>query len=87
MESPHNDSDSYKLKYRPDWRPEAEIGHGGFGIVFTARVRRPGMLKAELCAVKRIHKAAHNVLFHRYEQEIETLARLLKVTTYISAKF
>ncbi|KAF8536820.1 kinase-like domain-containing protein [Trichophaea hybrida] len=69
---------SYKLTYDPDWRAEAEIGRGGYGIVFSAQIRRPGMLIYELCAVKKISKSKH--LFPRklFEAEISTFARLSK---------
>jgi serine/threonine protein kinase len=70
---------SYRLKSKPELKDAAELGRGGFGVVFLGQVRRPGMLKPELCAVKRVPKANHNFPRDRYEREIATFARLLKV--------
>ena len=70
---------SYRLKYKPELKDTPELGRGGFGVVFLGRVRRPGMLMPELCAVKRVVKANHNFPRERYEREIATFARLLKV--------
>ncbi|KAF8241454.1 kinase-like protein [Wilcoxina mikolae CBS 423.85] len=73
-----NDYESYKLHYQPHWEGETEIDHGGFGTVFTANVRRPGMLRHELCALKRISKTNYIFPRHLYEWEIATSARLVK---------
>jgi hypothetical protein len=70
---------SYRLKYKPEFEDTAELGCGAFGVVFLGQVRRPGMLRPELCAVKRMVKANHNFPRSRYEREIATFARLLKV--------
>lgn len=51
---PDDDYNTYRLKYEPDWNQAGEeVGQGGFGVVFTHKIRRPGMLRHELCAVKR----------------------------------
>lgn len=49
------DYNTYRLKYSPDWGQagDAVVGQGGFGVVFTHKIRRPGMLRTEVCAVKR----------------------------------
>lgn len=50
-----DDYNAYRLKYEPEWGQAGEttVGQGGFGVVFTHKIRRPGMLRPELCAVKR----------------------------------
>jgi hypothetical protein len=78
MANTANEYESYRLTYRPDWGSIREIGRGGFAIVFSAQVRRPGMLRHELCAVKRISKTNHIFPRELYEREITTFARLLK---------
>jgi hypothetical protein len=79
MATEAGDHQSYRLEYKPELKDTAEIGRGGFSVVFLGQVRRPGMHKPELCAVKRVPKANHNFLRDRYEREIVTFARLLKV--------
>jgi hypothetical protein len=79
MATEARDYQSYRLKYKPELKDTAEIGRGGFSVVFLSQVRRPGRRKPELCAVKRVPKANHNFLRDCYEREIATFARLLKV--------
>ena len=79
MATETSDYQSYRLKYKPELKDTKELGRGGFGVVFLGRVRRPGLLKPELCAVKRVSKENHNLPRERYEREIATSARLLKV--------
>jgi hypothetical protein len=73
------DYQSYRLESKPELKDSAEIGRGGFSVVFLGQIHRPSMRKPELCAVKRVPKANHNFLRDRYEREIATFARLLKV--------
>ena len=68
---------SYRLKYQPELKEE--LGRGSFGVVFLGQVQRPGMIKLEQCAVKRVPKANHNFSRDLYVKEIATFARLLKV--------
>jgi serine/threonine protein kinase len=82
MATEAGDYQSYRLKSKPELKDAAELGRGGFGVVFLGQVRRPGMLKPELCAVKRVSKANHNFPRDRYEREIATCARLLQVFLY-----
>ena len=79
MATKPSDYQSYRLKYLPELKDTKELGRGGFGVVFLGQVQRPGLLKPELCAVKRVPKANHNFPRDRYEREIATFARLLKV--------
>jgi hypothetical protein len=86
MASTKNQYEDYRLNYRPDWeslKREKEIGRGAFGIVFEAQVRRPGMFKYELCAVKRIPKNNHNFPRKLYEREIANSVRMVNVLIQI----
>lgn len=73
--------DQYKLQYSPEWRLEHQIGRGGFGAVYKEHIRRPGMFKPELCAVKKILLGAVDLAgdLQRYKTEIAILASLVHV--------
>jgi hypothetical protein len=83
MASTNNSNDQLKLHYNPDWNKETEIGRGAFGMVFSAKVRRPGMFRYELCAVKRISKTNHMFPRAQYEREITNFARLVNVLALV----
>ena len=87
MATESSDYQGYRLKYQPELNDTAELGRGSFGVVFLGQVRRPGMLKSELCAVKRVVKANHNFPRDLYEREIATFARLVKVISCECLRF
>ncbi|KAA8896215.1 kinase-like domain-containing protein [Sphaerosporella brunnea] len=76
--------DSYhtnKLRYKPEL--EKEIGRGGFAVVFSGKARRPGMLRPELCAVKRILKHDPNFRRQRFQTEIAIFTNVLKHELFV----